>query len=568
MSNIKTKRCPSKYQNYSYTGPHDAVPPDYSNITKNYDAIINLLKDENYEEVCNSIFDGISINHLMRSLQNYCVDKNDVNMLSIITSNKTLNDEALENIIVNSSERNHFDIFKFCIENVVTEKFMKKSINFIVSSIMAHRQNAFTYLKVIINSGYKFTDRNVMSILYRNNIEAIQYLIDNDYDIQKNYNNVASFSYTVDVLKLLQNNNIDITTKLDNIPDDLLWGDKLDTLIWIVDNFPDLDLKYGLNRACRNNNIKIIKYFLNKGFDINDITITNSNLRFETIKFLIDCGYPSDSLNLNLALTTVFIDYLKLDKVCYLLGHGANIEHIINNYNHPQFWSGNFSIIEYIIMQGKLTYIKFLIENYYDLIQINDMFLIACANGRIDIAKYLLGFNVDVNMESVMVACFFGHLDIVLMLLGYGLCFEDYDDDLFEYVIVGEYDRIKMMDIYDKIINNGAFINDIYNYGNDYCKIIDVLIKYNVPVRECNYLSSIKSSLCGTDFYRYIVECGHDVNKKFDGMTLLESGIKCNNVDVVEMLLQMGACFDGSLKNMNENIKKVLAKYGIDDDGC
>ena len=34
MSNIKTKRCPSKYQNYSYTGPHDAVPPDYSNITK------------------------------------------------------------------------------------------------------------------------------------------------------------------------------------------------------------------------------------------------------------------------------------------------------------------------------------------------------------------------------------------------------------------------------------------------------------------------------------------------------------------------------------------------------
>jgi hypothetical protein len=103
-----------------------------------------------------------------------------------------------------------------------------------------------------------------------------------------------------------------------------------------------------------------------------------------------------------------------------------------------------------------------------------------------------------------------------------GLDFCDVDENLFDVVITGYTWRNRHSKLYEKIVSeDDIFKNDIFKYGDGSIKIIELLMKYNVSVGNCEFVLKINSHFVTVEFFKYIVERIDDPNKKFNGMTLL-----------------------------------------------
>lgn len=598
----ETRRYPSKYSSFreflqsdGFFKPTFRPIKDHSLIIKHYDEIIELINNDKYYEAyylittkndCEANMPLIKT-LVLTSLLEYCIDSNDNKMLMILIDMDTFENahciHTLSNVIIRHDK---FDIFKMIMDNV---NFENDNMKIITSSIIYYRkENAILYFKVIMEKGFQFNESYIQEAIIVDNHQLIQHFINEGFDIQTSFNSLETHSYnlTINTLKVLHNC-VDISKHIINIYDIALFVGKLDTVIYILDHFPELDLGRGMKKAFDNGHIEIMKYLLVKGANITDIEpITNiSTINIETFKFLVHCGYPVDTLEYSELLLKYFVNN-DIKDVTYILeydtDHYKHIEHIINkktkissmekttllfscdNNNWPQ-------PLEYIVSKGKIDHIKFLMDNYYDLIQpkINDMFVMACANGQMDCAKYLLGFDVEIGDKCLDCACFFGQLDIVKMLLELGEVFDDAD---FEIVVMGHYLRSKSSDIYDMLVNDDdIFKNDVYNYGSDHYKIIELLMTYDVLVGKCEFMPLIKDDFGTMEFYKYIVGHVDDVNEKFGGMYLLDTTIINKNYDVMEMLLGNGLnAFDESHVKDDVKCKSILAKYGLwdDDDIC
>lgn len=519
------KRYPKSYFSVTSYKKHtqiinEPIIRDYTNIIKNYDAIIKFLHEKDYLQIYILIGDVLCLhsNHNARMLitqilTSFCIDKNDLNMLKILLTTKFF-DKANEQVIMNKIiKEQRFDIFKFVIDNNGFDDI------FNIAIIINNIKNPKYYFDVLVNKGYKFDDMDIRQMLCRNNTKAIQYLINIDYDIQQYYDDFSLPEFEFDMLILLHNN-INITKYLNDIYANLCRDKHLNALIYLVDNFPELDLKYGLQRACENNAIQIIKYFLGKGLDIHDITL-NSDISLDTIKFIIDVGYWMDETNLDKCLVGAFLRSDNIEDVYYFTNRGANVK-AITEFN-VSIVPSHLNLLEHAITMGKYNHIKFLIDNHYDLLQshINKMFVIACANGKVDIAKYLLEFDIEMNVKSLVMACFFGHYEIVMMLLELGLDFCDVDENLFDVVITGYARRNAYSELYEKFVSeDDIFKNDTFKYGDGSNKIIELLMKYNVSVGNCEFVPKIHYNFITVDFFKYIVERIDDPNQKFNGTTL------------------------------------------------
>lgn len=574
MSNYSMKceniRSPSKYhefRNVTWNTNPKQIQNRYDTIQKNYDTIINLLSESNYVDI-HDLFFGYKIDNktakenLTRNLIYYCIDNNDIKMMSKLFRNNFFdNSDAISSLIFRIVDETKFDMFKYVIDTVkpystLNEKNMSGLAEIIATKI---KKNPIIFYEIIMQYGYKFDDNIIKLMMFHNNIVALQYAINNGYDIQTVFDNEGNtIHFNNDMLKFLYNT-INISKYSKNIYEMMFNTNDLDSIIFLVDNFPELDLKDGLNKACANSNIEIMKYFLGKGLNIEDIVLGNYNLKYKTIKFLIDCGYPTDKIDLNNVLLRVFV-FDNIEKVYYLHDNGANISCIINEkLTNPK----NFFVlaeiynspIEQVIMKGKIEHIKFLIDNYYDIIKpkLNNMFVIACANGKIDIAKYLLEFDIEIHIKALISACFFGHLNIVKMLLELGQSFDDVDENLFDVVIWGN-SKPEISKCYDRLIDDDIFKNDVYEYGKDHYAIIQILMEYKISVGKCDFIEKINENMCKIDFYKYIVMNVEEPNGIFGGKTLLESATYLGNVEVINMLLECGVNF----------IRETVRDFNID----
>ncbi len=139
--------------------------------------------------------------------------------------------------------------------------------------------------------------------------------------------------------------------------------------------------------AVEKNNIDIVKFFVNKGVDLNE-----------------DDG----------DLICVASQYGYLDVVKYLVESEADI-HADNDYS-----------LRVAAVSGKLDIVKLLVENGADIRADNDYALQwACINGHLEIVKYLVESGADVNAinnDAIKQASEYGYLEVVKYLVDSGAC--------------------------------------------------------------------------------------------------------------------------------------------------
>jgi len=649
-------RDPQKYAdigdiNFFLDGSADNYIENYSIVTKHREEIIDMLNNDNYNDISKLIEHMSSMmyeipdyldndpspnnkaikRNVFDVLVKYCYFNNDIELLKILISKSDdYSDSAFLSPLqfdIKSYDYENQEIFRVFIENV---NYNEENIRTIIENIIVFDNNTIIFLDIMAECGYHIDDYHIKLSILRNKIKVVQYAITNNFNVQYVVDNLfynslpdkesgklkGLYCCDIQILKCLLDNNINLSNNLNDIFFNCAYIGNLDAVMFLAEMFPDIDIKSAFVNACLKNHMDLMIYLLKLGADINSI---NSNVfndtNFSTFKFLIESGYQPSQFALDLHLLKCFVNDHNLDNVHYLIKNGSSMERLINNDAPKSYknyhmvkrdmvfrcnWNMVRSPLELVVTANKITHLKFLIDNYFDLIKphLNRLFIIACANGRTSLAEYLLDFGTELNYEAIESACFFGHLEIVILLLKRGMTFDQCKKNIIDMTIYGKlccmyetnfmafYDNI-LSDMYDRLIKNSdTFRNDIYHYGNDYVDILKLLISYDVK-QSCNHipnLGKLPSEFYDIDIFRYFISDNNSDNDFIDTKciiidpsffeqkeerTLLESSIVYEKLDIIEFLLQKGA--KGSITNEKaidkaKNVQPVmnmLMKYEI-----
>jgi hypothetical protein len=585
------------------------VPPSKKNdnskyqfIIDNREKIIELLNDDKYLEISTLLkkqsSDGLAKDLALTTLFSRC--STDEELLKIIlfkyiNNNHTPPSSITTNIIING----HIELFLTLLEYYPNYE-LGNCIDDITESKYAPQ-----FLDIFLDKGQRLMECDLYIAISWNKIDIVRHAFNNNYDIQSIVDTVRwdKFGrYDINMFKLMIHNNIDLTKYLDTIICQVIEYNKLDVIILFVNTYSNCDLNKYLKHSCLNNKLDIMKYLLHMGANIN--IIDNSwiprNLNIEIFKFLVHCNVDIHVSTLNMLLLYNFIHNSDINDLIFIISQGASIQHIFdleeqNKYNistiiRNKIKNGNYervnSPLEYITSMGKLEYIKYLYENYNHLLQpeIDRLFIIACANGQCEIAKYLYSLNANLDSKALISACFFGHLEIIKLLISYGMDCENIEVNLLGVLEDAIYNNNKQSKTYDNLIfNNTIFRNDIFHhkYQGDHLldklsDIIKILIKCYVPLPEKTKFWSPFSGMIYHDveFIKYYIKCGHDINKIFyndrnEPSTLIEGAVLFRDHKMIKFLLECGAVlpnndFLDKHTKYNQGFRKFLLECGAE----
>lgn len=518
-------------------------------IRTNYEKIIELLDNDNYHDINLMLYNDTTYEwRIFYPLSSYCFKHDDQPLLIKLFSKEKYH------------ERNYIyiqDILKYdylkkllnILDNVETSKYTFVFFQYDID-------NNIDMLKLLLEHNHTITDSYIYDIIETNNITIITYLFENDYggQIQNVIDNSAGIYTNMETLKLLINYNINFTKVLDDMYIVMIDNKQLESIKFLMLVCPCADINYFLIFC--GHNLNAMKYFVSMGADINliehdDIVMFN----MDVIKFVISCGYHTDEKLMNNILKNK-IPYENIDNTIYLLDFGADINCIFEIEN----------IIQNLVMDASIDLIKYLMCNHYEIMQlhINKMVIIACANGKNDVLKYLYAFGIDMDNILIIISCYFGHLETLEILLGWGMQLDNIDVNLFLVLKDGLF---HMGDTYETMIHK--YIEGQYrtfNYGWQHHKIVDLLIEYKVPIYDFQTIFCYYRKLFYNEkFIKYCLGLGMDIDK----FGLLGKCVANKNYNLVKLLLDVGAdgqllCKYSDFINLNDILKGLFRDYGYE----
>lgn len=579
------KRYPSYFHNYEAFGnksmslnttPHDK----HKEIKDNYDTIMEMFNEGKYYDIidmlynCSTDDDTHNKRQISKELFSYCLKNDDMNIFDILLKNDVFSQDT--NLMLECIANNNIKMFKIILDNVT----------FTQTDYYEFSEWAIDYGKNIIvldmlrEVGYVIHNNLIMRAILEDYTDLLLYFISCGYDIQTIYD---SWKYSMNIyfntIKILHTH-IDMSKHIELIFSSASIRGDMNSIMFIVDNYPNIHIDTCLLWGCTCSRVDVVKYSLQKGADvqiISELSILKTNIHI--IKILLEHGYKLKSKILNVILIRYFVEGKDFDDIKYLIGLDANILCVIedgktywkkeiykSSYKHSWVKTNQlyylYSPLETIVSMGHLDHIKFLVDNYYHLLEpyINKMFVVACANGRLDIAKYLYGFGVEINDKCMLSACYFGHLEIVKYLLELG---KDVDSDLYDMVKDG---YKKKDESYNKLIDGSdVFMNDAYHGGKEHIKILELLLKYGMIINNID--GDFNKDFYNVEIFKYVIQQVEDINKKYNkiigSFTFLDLSVLCEKYDVVDLLLSHGA-IPTLTGFISYGYKSLLLKYGYE----
>jgi len=320
---------------------------------------------------------------------------------------------------------------------------------------------------------------------------------------------------------------IDISKKLDVLLIECIKKKKNDDAIFChQQGATNIDEAFKI--ACYYSNDTMMLYLLENGADIN--VLTKKEFRYidhDIAKILFDYNYVFKDDELEYIMKTniltqkfkdfeILFDYIKNNDYIF-----KNEEYFTNNklsikdINDRAYGmlDGDFfdldsimSILEYLVHKNKIEHIKFIIMHDLNRLDINKLFVIASANGRLELAKlfFELDNNVNVNL-ALECACFFGHVHMVKYLLDFNVFLSD---ELFLMCTYGTYYKLQRVG-YAKILEKIDIINDIFMFGESYTEIFKLLIQCDL-IMPLNLMEMLGIEHFCVEIMKHFIECGQD----------------------------------------------------------
>ena len=557
--------------------------------------IINELIISNRDEII-KMYDNNEHNKIENLIKNLLKNLMNDQQIPLCISD-TLPEYSLRTITTYYLECNDVESFKIITHN---HRSNFSYIDSIITYVIAHHHGEpIKFLDILINNGVKIKSNVITYAIMTGNISIINYFIINNYDISEGWHKYLMLHRSrrentkiasIPMLKILLQHNI-VQPQLKSLLDISIANNDLCTFEFIIESFPDHDIIHCLDKCCIVANKEILLYLLKRGVDVSIVKgnyLLKASLDF--IKILIDHNYSIPVITQKYLLIKYFTNNCDINDAVYLIKNDVDIKLLFDNEEErkdkttPYNSFSEYSNLEYVTMRGHIGHIKFLAENYLDLLkpEINRLFVIACANGRNDIASYLFDLGAEVNNKALISAIFFGHYDTVIMLLKFGMEFSSIminNNNLFTLTSIGYKKKGCVSKIYDDLIrDNIIFRNDIYNYGDDieYVNIIKLLISYNIPIGNTSdnaYFFKNSHIFYKIEIFEYFIQNCMDINikcGKYSDLSLLDMVICGGELNVIEFLLQNNidkkiiyAHEHRDIIDNNKQLKTLLLKYGI-----
>lgn len=481
------------------------------------------------------------------------------------------------------SEHNISNMSDLIYDIILADMHLTDSISEIFLDFICKSNNVIL-LKKFISSGYKLAKDNILEAINNNAIDTIKDIIAYDYNVQQIFNEVdiKIMKMSVEILLTLLACNIDITSQINNILIYAVESNKLDLVTYCVENNTDCDLDTALKFSCRYMHLDIMVYLLQSGADINVITFndvycTNS----EMMKLLVKYGLQITVTELNYIFAECFVYEKDIANTTFLIDLGADPNWIFErelrtqqspNYDfssvcsyNPKFYHALNSYLELFVSMERIAHINFLAEIDPETMrsESNRLFIIACANGSIEMMEYFLNLGADIKYENnlaLITACYFGHLTVVEYLLHH-IDLNNITENLLSIILYGNVERNnhqnRRYNIYNTLVNTHIFRNDLYNYGNDADNIFELLVRHNVKIPSYDFLDILPRIHYTKEFVSLLLLHGYEINSTFN-MDCYRSGIILNvhatNVTILEVCIRLG----------KTDIVKLLLDSGVD----
>ena len=336
---------------------------------------------------------------------------------------------------------NDMELFEIIVQQ---NKLDSERISKIYPLLITHA-NPIPFLRILLENDVNINPKTIYLAIAQNNIKFISCLIDVKYDITEGWimydeslKSNPEKLISISMLKLLLSDanilqlvNLQLLMTTAILMHDLSIVEFI--VEFIVETYPNHDLnKYNyLNDSCEAHNKDALIYLLMHGANVHVINQDSIAVTcVEIVKILIDHNYVLSKGTLKELLMDNYV--YDLNNIIYLIKIGAEIQWFFDNENEDDmlpeqdnYYYYAHSPLERMITEDFFDIIKFLAENYLTLLrpEINRLFVIACANGRNVIAKYLYDLGVKLNVKALMSAIFFGHYETVVMLLKLGMKF-------------------------------------------------------------------------------------------------------------------------------------------------
>lgn len=433
-----------------------------------------------------------------------------------------------------SCEYGHYDIFVYLMKNLYDiKKLNKKKL----------LENAFKGGSVKIVH-YIFNDiLDIYRILYYSMTRS-KFKIYKSLNIIGKYGSYNILEYMHDYRHLSNTNNIAQVAAL--------YG-HFRIVKFLLDKYPyELNLTQLVISACDNGSVKMVKFLIDKGIDIN--TNGNNCLQHailsgntDLLDYLINIGcrltslekfsmkslvniYDIDTIN-HLKNYITFDDSHYINKIIEMsmcCGVIKLVKYFINksNLNYQSYVcgiisNGHINIIQYLLSQSKIN------EQNITSVVNDSIIVMIIENGHIDMLKYLVSLGIDICIDYALdYAVTSGYIDIVEYLLEVGHNINEFGDlPLRSATIANNINMVKYL------VNQGA----------------------NIHIEEDNpiYLASMYGHI---KLVKYFIDLGSEYHK--NNTLVLCTAIINNHLDVVKCLIEN----DCKMKSKHFNPIKT-AKY-------